>query len=252
MSQKPDYRHGCRCQPIHHLHHTQIVTIKMDLKLRKDSPQISMATTIGNSSNRTRFCKNPASCHVRGHLAAHHCLLQKAPNPVEPAASVNSSRSQLLMGPDIQRARPLNDSRNCFHTRKSSLCSLLRLTKCVGARTPAVAAASRRQKILPIGIMRQAKFSLPSRDCSWRNCNFRTPMVPRTSSFNFSNLSLGKRHSILIESISIPKNVINAVGPSVFSEASGTPNRSVRCCNVPNRTAQILDPAGPTHKKSSK
>lgn len=82
----------------------------------------------------------------------------------------------------------------------------------------------RRKKALPGTTTMQVKLSSPIKDCNSFNVTFLRFKKVFNNSRNRSNLSIGNRISILLESNSRPRNVSIVVGNTVFSSFIGKPN----------------------------
>ncbi|KAG9463828.1 hypothetical protein GDO78_020993 [Eleutherodactylus coqui] len=75
---------------------------------------------------------------------------------------------------------------------------------------------------------RHAKFNKPIITWSWCSVTFLELPANLTSCRNRPTFSSGKRNTIAMVSISMPKNVRHVTGPTVFSRASGTPAFPIR------------------------
>ena len=184
---------------------------------------MAQATTMGKSSYHSKLI--PCcwfNCMCRGQRPWNHFPWKYPPKPIEPAASVYSSRFWAGVGVDLRKKeRPFHLDRKSFHRARSLKNSLLSLMWWKRLGTPLVKLIARCRKVLPGTTTLHANWRVPISDCNSTRRTDRRFLKESSSWLILMSLSWGKRASMRTLSKIIPMNSISQEGPIVLEATTG-------------------------------
>ena len=167
----------------------------------------------------------------------NHLPWKYPPKPIEPAASVYSSRFWAGVGVDSRKKeRPFHLERNIFHMARSLKNSLFSLTWWKRLGTPLVKLIARCRKVLPGTTTLHAYWRVPISDCNSTRRTNRRFLKESSSWLILMSLSWGKRASMRTLSKIIPINSISREGPIVLEATT----RVLSDMNTLNRVLKLV------------
>ena len=214
-------------------------------------PDHSFPHTMHDSSTgRSSF---GAICHDCAFAFQRHCnhwVPHTAAHPQLPDASETSST--LSVSGEGRIPTPFHPSIKWLHHCTSEGKSVLSLMKRSLFLTDAISCIMRCTKLRPECTTFTACCRSPTRDSKSRRLAAFRPSHCWTTALTLCSFSFGSRSSIFWVSTSMPRKVMQVDGPSLLSEAMGTPSWAQVLRMTARFAAHSIEPGLPTVTKSSR